>query len=637
MAIPPIFKLSDRVTLLPVLHGSGDFALEVRRMLLENRFDCVAVPLPPSFQADVEAAVDDLPTIHIVTQEAVLPRSWELGVGGDGEAVGANEELEPEHSYVPIDPCQPVIAALRFAIAERLPRAFIDLETARFEPRTDTFPDPYALKQVPLEKFAATLLVATSAPASGQPRARVRTMARRLRALEETHRSVFAVVSLLDWPWVREAFLGAESGTENDGPGEDEDDAVEPTTPLVVDPATLLFMLGELPYITGLYERARRELGDDENLSIDGVKDLLLEARSRYRAEHQRSARSISPHLLSLYLKYARNLTLMERRFTPDLYTLVVAAQQIAGDQFALQVAETARDYDYQERSDRGAIQFGIDQARLPNGDVVRMVSRLPGPPMSWRNCDLNRRPERKEEERWAQGWNPHRQCSWPPEDVAIERFRVHCFDRAREIISADLAKSEKFTTSIRDGIDIRETLRNWHAGEIYVKNFPPAIGDLDCLVMLFDAPADPRDYPYRLTWYAEHEEESTLAFFATDPMKDLVGPKIARGTYGGCLLLFPPLAIRDVWHDRELDSALSLEDRLVAAACRYSRQRHVALLSSAPPGAAWRRMARHHGKRFVHLPLARFGRSTVEQLRVFHVLDGHEVRSYASKFIHKR
>ena len=27
--------------------------------------------------------------------------------------------------------------------------------------------------------------------------------------------------------------------------------------------------------------------------------------------------------------------------------------------------------------------------------------------------------------------WNPHRQCSWPPEDVAVEKFRTHVKDAA--------------------------------------------------------------------------------------------------------------------------------------------------------------------------------------------------------------
>src|SRR5436190_20169247 len=68
-----VLKLSARVTCLPVIHGSGDFALAVRRLMLEQAFDCVAVPLPPSFQADVERGIELLPSPTIVTQPETTP------------------------------------------------------------------------------------------------------------------------------------------------------------------------------------------------------------------------------------------------------------------------------------------------------------------------------------------------------------------------------------------------------------------------------------------------------------------------------------------------------------------------------------------------------------------------------------
>jgi hypothetical protein len=451
------------------------------------------------------------------------------------------------------------------------------------------------------------------------------------------------VCSLVDWPWVREAYnqikakANIERSTSNiQHPAEEVE--VEGTEVYQPNEKQLLFCLGELPFITGLYEQARAELDDDENLSIDGVKDLLMTARDRYKADLKSQARAITPQLLSLLLKYVRNLSLVERRLTPDLYTLVVGAQQFAGDPFALHVAETARLYPFNGRTEYPSIGLGLDRARLPDGTVVRAVNRLAGPPMVWRGLELNKRPERAAQRQWQMRWNPFRQCSWPPEDVAIERFRTHTFAKAMQVIGQDLARVEKFTTSVQDGIDIRETLRNWHTGELYVKVFPPSRGSIDAVVMLFESPADPRDYPYRVTWHHEHSEESTLAFFATDFRRNVIGPGIAQSTYGGCMLIFPPIEphIYDVWHDPAFDAADTMEERLLMAACAYSRERHVALLSAGPPGAAWRRIAKKYGKRLVHLPLSHFSASTVQQLRVVHVLNGHEIRSYAAEFIRK-
>ena len=626
-----LLRIGSRITALPIIHGSGDFALEVRRVMLEHSFDCVAVPLPPSFQTDVEQAIQLLPAPTLVAQPET-PRFrtlWapETDSAEEDDEEDADEDDERAVSYVPIDPCQGVITALRVAMGEHIPRRFIDLETSRFLAYSAVLPDPYVLKKVPIERFAAALLPHLERLPPGQPQDRAVHMATRLGQLEQHYGSTLFVCSVLDWPWIREAYTDRAAASA-------EDDDVQPTETYEVDPRTLLFLFGELPFITGLYERARAELEDDENLSIDGVKELLLASRSSYLAELKGRARKITPHLLSQCLKYIRNLSLMERRITPDLYSMVIAAKQVFGDQYAIHVAETARLYPYASETDLDRIRMGIERAELPDGEMIRTVSRLPGPPVSWRSCHLQRRPQREELQRWRMKWNPFSQCSWPPEDDRIEDFRTHVFDRARAVMGADLARSEKFTTSVMDGIDIRETLRHWYDGEIYVKVLPPSRGDLDCVVMLFDSPADPRAYPWRTTWYAEHDGESTLAFFGSDFRQEMVGPGICVATYGGALFLFPPVAIEDVWTDRRLDFAETLEERLLAAACIHSQSHHIALLSPLPPGPGWRRLAKRYQKKWVHLPLSHFSDSTIQQLRIVHVLNGKQVRSYAADFI---
>jgi hypothetical protein len=184
------------------------------------------------------------------------------------------------------------------------------------------------------------------------------------------------------------------------------------------------------------------------------------------------------------------------------------------------------------------------------------------------------------------------------------------------------------------DGVDIRETLRNWHTGDLYVKVLPPSRGSIEAVVFLFDVPADPRVYTSRATWYAEHSEESTLAFYATDHVQNLIGPGIAQAEYGGACFLFPPRSIPDIWVDRRLDFADTLEERLLAGAFLHTTERHVAVVSPNPPAAAWRRLARKYGRKIVHLPLRRFSGQLVERLRQFHVLNGRVVRSYAADFI---
>ncbi|MGE3819181.1 MAG: hypothetical protein AB7I30_07070, partial [Isosphaeraceae bacterium] len=213
-------RIGPKVRVMPVIHGSGDFAVKVREELLERPYDCLAVPLPPSFQDDVEAAVERLPTISIVAQPNADPDDDELGF-----------------SYVPIDPCQPVIAAIRTALGERIARAFIDAETPRFEAKTGVFPDPYALKRVSPAGFAATILPVTPFPEEGRHTLRIATMAARLRELESRHSLILLVCSVLDWPWIREAYHARNEPEETDP-------FYAPIRTFGVDPGTLIFLLG---------------------------------------------------------------------------------------------------------------------------------------------------------------------------------------------------------------------------------------------------------------------------------------------------------------------------------------------------------------------------------------------------------
>ncbi|KAA1261694.1 hypothetical protein LF1_42490 [Rubripirellula obstinata] len=643
--VPELLRIGKSIAILPVIHGSGQFSLTARRWLLEEKFDCVAVPLPPSFADPVEAAVLELPKPSIVIQKPLTsfeqPTAWSPGDDNDPD----DEPETGPASYVPIDPCQSVIMAIRAAMGERIPRAYIDLETNDFQPYATAMPDPYAVRQVSPEKFAAAVLPTITRPADERTRQRMVHMARRLCELEQRHEKILLVTSVLHWPWIREAYTQIRNPSDVDFAGFSFPEHEETDAPVQfdVDKRTLMFLFGELPFITHLHERARSELENDDNVQIDGVKELLLAARDSYKAELGKRSRRVTPLLLSKCLQYTRNLSLIHRRMTPDLITIVTAAQQILGDAFALHVAERASEYLYENLSitsefteSETKVTLGIDQARLPDGEVVSLVSRLPGPPVSWTTLQLQRRPNDREKNDWQYRWNPHSQCSYPPEDDQIENFRTRVFDRAKAIMGNDLARTEKFTTSVKDGIDIRDTLRHWYEKQIYVKVVPPSRGTLDACVMLFDSPADPREYSWRTTWFAEHKDESTLAFFATDFQKEMVGPGIGMSVYGGAMFLYPPVSIRDIWLDRRLDFTETLEERVIAAACMHSRGRQIAVLSSLAPGTGFRRLARRYKKQLIHVPLSSFSDEQVGQLRTVHVLNGSEVRSYAESFIRK-
>jgi len=612
-AVEEALRLSPHITMLPIVHANGDMAQEVRETLTAGRYDCLAVPLSPSLQDAVEAAVSALPFVSVVTVR----------------------ENETEANYVPIDPCQPVIMSIRVATAEGVDRAYLDRDVRSYEPDPTHAPDPYLLKSVSAAAYAAASLTVLAPPAEGSQReSRIAWIAFRLHELELDYHDILCLCPVQDWPYVRDAYRERKSYMP-------EEPGVSAPQTFGVTEASLYFVLGELPFITALYEQRRAQARSDRHLSIDGVKELLLETRSRWTAERKEHD-WMSPHRLQIFLKYVRNLALLDRRLTPDLYTLVTAAQQIGGDGFAVTLIETAKDYrgvavlSREEWSGTSleSLSFGLEEAELPDGARVRMKNRLPGPPRAWRTLHLRPKPTPMKRKDWAQRWNPLGQCSWPPEDARIESFNLHVREQAKALLGADLARTEKFTTSIRDGIDLRETLRHWHKKELYVKEIPPTRGNIEVVVFLFDTPADPGKYSWRATWFAEHREESTLCFYATPFGENLVGPGIGEAVYGGAMFLFPPRPILDIWSDPRLAFAGTMEERLLAGALMHSREPHIVVVSPVLPTSRWRRLARTFHKRLIPIPLSRFSRQTVDRLRRFHVLNGHDVRSYAARFI---
>lgn len=619
-----IFTLSPRVHVLPIVHGSGDMAQTVRDFMVSEEIDCLALPLPPSVESFVEEGVATLPIISVV----VCPEQ--------------NDDDASSCSYVPIDPCQPVIMGIRVAVGEGIARAYIDREVASFEPMSWVGPDPYVLKSVPITSFSAAAIPFLPTPETdSQRQARISWMAFRLHELELDYFHIVFLCPLIDWPWVRQAYLDRM-------PYATPEKLAQRPARWNLEPASLYFLLGELPFVTQLYEQRREAARSDTHLSIDGMKELVLEARSGWLASRSstvaQEANWITPQLLQRYFQYVRNRTLLEHRLKPDLYTLVHAARQMAGDSFALILLETAKTYAYQPDPSQLTIKpvatMGIGALQDPGGDILQAKNRLQGDPQVWRNLTLRPQPPLPQKHSWAHLWNPYRQCSWPPEDARIESFASHVRQQSQQALGADLARTEKFSTSLEDGIDVRETLRQWATKpqrsvfDLKVKVTPPARGTIEALVFLFEVPADPNMYTWRTTWFAEHQEESTLCFYATPFSTQMVGPGIGQARYGGTMFLYPPRPIPDIWDNPLFDFTTTLEERLLAGACAHSQEPYVAVVSPVPLKATWRNIARRFGRKLVPLPLHRFSGQTVARLRQFHVLNGHEIRSYAARFI---
>ncbi len=235
----------------------------------------------------------------------------------------------------------------------------------------------------------------------------------------------------------------------------------------------------------------------------------------------------------------------------------------------------------------------------------------------------------------WKEGWSGFSICSHPPEDVVIEGYGQFLAHKARGLLAADRSRVEPFSSSLLDGIDFRETIRNRLQDQrIYVRHRVPVRGRVGAVVLAFDREDPQQRYTYCMTWQGEHNQESDMALYATPPGEHLVGPGIARCEYGGFLMTWPPGRMYSVWEDPEFAAARSPAERLLLAGIDYALERLVVYVADRPPRPFAHQFAARRNRKVLYLPLGQLSPTTLARLRVFHVLDGRHVRAYARDYI---
>jgi hypothetical protein len=280
-----------------------------------------------------------------------------------------------------------------------------------------------------------------------------------------------------------------------------------------------------------------------------------------------------------------------------------------------------------------------LETVQLSAGEIwlntrkLRIRRRLPRAKQRMRPMGLKARKKEQFPGEWAKQTDGASICSYPPEDLVIEDYGRFLKKQAKAMLSEERVRVEPFTTSILDGIDIRETIRNWHEGRIYVRQADRLSGEVGALVVVFDEDREDR-YRYLTTWLGEHQNESDMAFYSTHPFDNIVGPGIGRAEYGGLLMTLPPRRMVDVWTDPDYDFTESKPERLLMAALDYSTERFVVYVASKPPRSVFRSIAAHLNRKILYVPIGALSPTKMKRLRVVHVLDGYDRRSEAKDYI---
>jgi hypothetical protein len=161
------------------------------------------------------------------------------------------------------------------------------------------------------------------------------------------------------------------------------------------------------------------------------------------------------------------------------------------------------------------------------NTRKICLRRRLPSTKRRLRPFGLKPRKKEKFPGEWASQLDGGSICSYPPEDLIIEDYGRFLKGKGKSLLSEERVRVEPFTTSILDGVDIRETIRKWYEGRIYVRHFQKIQGEVGSVVVIFDEDRDNR-YPYTTTWLVRIRTNRTWR--STRPSRSTTGgPGSAR------------------------------------------------------------------------------------------------------------
>jgi hypothetical protein len=587
---------------VPVLPGRMEFAAAVRHALLRERPEVVCVELPMSLESACRRAVRRLPEISVVLYEG---------------------ETEDEMIYVPVEPADPFTEAVRTAMELEAEVVFIEPDLAPKPHLREVGPDAYSLHATGYDRFVS-MYREQRTPAGPRIEAHAAAVAWKLQGTDPFRRtSVVLSLNLLD------AVIAAMETPQEDpetGRPKREIEVVNP------HPESLNEILVEYPYLQSRYEEYRMLLDNVQTIDRPRVQlEVLRHAETTYE---KNTGEKLAYWHRRQIAKYSRNLAMITGDLTCGVFDMCVAARSIVDDNFGWEVWESAARYPAQrEESDIETVHLSAEEV-WRGTKRMRLRRRLPRRKQQLRPAGLKSRKKEKHPGEWARQLDGNAICSYPPEDFVVENYGRFLKQRAKSILSEERERVEPFTTSMLDGIDIRETIRNWHERQIYVRHQDRVQGDVGSVIVIFDEDHNGDQYPWLTTWLGEHQNESDMAFYSTDPFSHMVGPGIGRAEYGGFLMSLPPRRMYDVWSDPDYDFAETKAERLLLAGIDYSLGRLVVYAAPKPPRSVFRSLAARMGHQILYIPLGQLSSTKLKKVRVVHVLDGYERRKEAKDYI---
>lgn len=604
----PFFIQKGAIYALPIIHYNMEMASQVKLACDQLQPDCIAVELPESLQDYMLRAASRLPDLSVVAT-----------------VDGGEHPL-----YFLCEPCDPAFEGLRSALEKNIPAHCIDLDVFDYPLIRDPIPDPYAIHRLGLKTYYELyqkFMNEQQLVSTRLDRERETYMARRLKELSFRYDRILfisgishvaSVLKLVDSP----SFFPLYHA---------ERDMVELCS---LTSESCREVMAEWGYLTIKYEEHRNLIKQEGPLDRQKViLQLYREASDKYI---QLTGNSFPGYHLRNTMKFVRNYALTTHRLMPSLFQILQAAKGCVDHNYAYATWESATAYPYKKNIDNLPELHLSAEEVWGNSKVIRFHMKE----KSRKQNFMERLKKSRSNIRFRPPL-PFSICSYPPEDIAIERFGGFLKKKGSQILTEEAARSIPFSTSLEDGIDTRETIRHWHEHQLYVKakGKPPAgVGSI-CVIFNEDKRDESQvfqeKYPWKMTWIGEHQQESDMCFYATHPINHVVGPGISRCEYGGFMMSYPPRRLTDIWSDSDYQECQTKAEVLLMSAIDFAIKPVIVYVASQPPRSFMKSFARRFGKKIVYIPIGQLSPITLNKLRVFHVLEGHDKREIADEYIY--
>ncbi len=604
----PFWIQEENIYAIPTIHYNMEMASQVKLAFDTLNPDCVAVELPETMYDKMTHAASRLPDISVI--------------------LTFNQDLTPV--FFMCEPCDGIFEALRSASEHQVQSYCIDLDVDHYPEFRDIVPDPYAIQRIGLKAYFELyerVRLENKANINRFDLERELYMAKRLKELSLRYDKVLFVGGMAHVTNV----LNHLVMTKSYPPLQHADRGVVDICSLTEE--SCRNVLCEWGYLSTKYEEQRSKI------LLDGPTDrqkVMLQLYKEASYIYGESTGNAFPgYNLRNIMKFVRNYALVGGQLMPDLFKILTAAKGCVDSNYAYEVWELATTYPYRNNVD------GLPELDLTIEDLWGHVKQIhfhlkekgrkgSTPRLRKDRSDIKFRPP-----------SPFSICSYQPEDINIENFGEYLKKRGAQILMEEASRTIPFSSSLEDGIDTRETVRHWHEKKLFVKTSGKPPGGVGSVCVIFDedkaeeGKAYQEKFPWCTTWIGEHEQESDMSFYATLMSKQVVGPGISRCEYGGFMMSYPPRRMENIWFDPFYQECRSKSEVLLMAAIEYAIKPIIVYVASTPPRSQLKSFASRFGKKIVYLPIGQLSPVTLNKLRTFHVLDGHDKRDVADEYIY--